>query len=92
MAMAMVLIGPHRVPDHALRRGQERRGAGATVEESVLASVQAWSADDPSARLGLLERSWADDGVYQDPRNRAEGRQERTGPVRPRTHAARSPG
>lgn len=45
-----------------------------SAEGTVLAYVEAWSTPDPSERLRLLEQSWADDGVYQDPRNRAEGR------------------
>tara|TARA_A100001391_G_scaffold154859_1_gene112661 strand:- start:192 stop:560 length:369 start_codon:yes stop_codon:yes gene_type:complete len=34
----------------------------------------AWLEEDEQARLGLLERCWAKDGVYEDPSVRAKGR------------------
>lgn len=34
----------------------------------------AWNEPDAARRLDLLGRSWTDDGVYQDPQSRAEGR------------------
>jgi hypothetical protein len=43
-------------------------------EKAVLAYCQAWATTKPEARLALLERCWAADGVYQDPQSRAEGR------------------
>jgi len=36
--------------------------------------VQAWHERDTAARRRLLERSWADDGVYTDPNTTIEGR------------------
>ena len=42
--------------------------------EVVEAYGAAWNEPDDARRLALLERSWADDGVYQDPSGRAEGR------------------
>ena len=34
----------------------------------------AWNEPDEGKRTALLEESWADDGVYQDPTGKAEGR------------------
>ena len=33
-----------------------------------------WNEADEAKRTALLEQSWADDGVYQDPTSKAEGR------------------
>ena len=33
-----------------------------------------WNEPDEAKRTALLEESWADDGVYQDPAGRADGR------------------
>ena len=33
-----------------------------------------WNEPDEAKRTALLEESWADDGVYQDPTGRADGR------------------
>jgi hypothetical protein len=45
-----------------------------TVEEIVGLYGAAWNEPDEAARRTLLERSWADDGVYCDPSARLEGR------------------
>jgi hypothetical protein len=44
------------------------------ADETVAAYAAAWNEQDEDARRSLLERSWADDGVYTDPTGRAEGR------------------
>jgi SnoaL-like domain len=36
--------------------------------------VRAWNENDEGARHKLLEQSWADDGIYSDPRAIVEGR------------------
>ncbi|MBV8716841.1 MAG: nuclear transport factor 2 family protein [Chloroflexi bacterium] len=43
-------------------------------EEVVLAYLRAYVTEDASERSELLERCWADNGVYQDPNTRVEGR------------------
>src|SRR5512134_125752 len=40
----------------------------------VAAYGAAWNEHDEAKRTALLETSWADDGVYQDPTGIAEGR------------------
>lgn len=45
-----------------------------TTKEIVEAYGASWNEADESKRRALLELSWADDGVFQDPRDRAEGR------------------
>lgn len=40
----------------------------------VEAYGNSWNEPDESARRSLLEKAWADDGVYCDPTARAEGR------------------
>jgi hypothetical protein len=45
---------------------------GASVERYA----RAWIEPDPAARRALLERCWAEDGVYCDPLGRATGREE----------------
>jgi hypothetical protein len=42
--------------------------------EAVADYAQAWLETDPVARRALLERCWAQDGVYCDPIGRATGR------------------
>ncbi len=44
------------------------------ADDTVAAYGAAWNEQDEAARRVLLERSWADDGVYCDPSGRAEGR------------------
>jgi len=46
-----------------------------TTSEIVAAYGAAWNEPDEAKRRELLELSWADDGVFQDPRDRAEGRE-----------------
>jgi hypothetical protein len=46
-----------------------------TTKEIVEAYGAAWNEADEAKRRALLELSWADDGVFQDPRDRAEGRE-----------------
>jgi hypothetical protein len=50
----------------------EARGVDAS--EIVGAYGAAWNEPDEAKRTALLETSWADDGVYQDPTGKAEGR------------------
>jgi len=47
----------------------------ATTREIVEAYGASWNEPDEAKRRELLELSWADDGVFQDPRDRAEGRE-----------------
>lgn len=42
--------------------------------EIVAAYGAAWNETDEAKRTALLERSWADDGVYTDPTATVEGR------------------
>jgi hypothetical protein len=44
------------------------------VNELVATYGAAWNEPDDAQRRHLLEQAWADDGVYQDPMGRAEGR------------------
>jgi hypothetical protein len=44
------------------------------VEAVVAAYGASWAETDPDRRRALLEQAWADDGVYEDPTGRAEGR------------------
>lgn len=44
------------------------------VDEVVATYGTAWNEQDAAKRRSMLERSWADDAVYQDPLGRAEGR------------------
>jgi hypothetical protein len=44
-------------------------------KEIIEAYGASWNEADESKRRALLELSWADDGVFQDPRDRAEGRE-----------------
>ena len=45
-----------------------------TPKETVETYGASWNEPDAAKRRELLERSWADDGVFEDPRDRAEGR------------------
>jgi hypothetical protein len=45
------------------------------VESVVTTYDSAWRETDAERRLALLEQAWADDGVYQDPTARVEGRE-----------------
>jgi hypothetical protein len=45
------------------------------IQEAVDTYGAAWGEEDESKRLELLERAWADDGVYTDPQSRAQGRE-----------------
>lgn len=40
----------------------------------VEAYGQAWNEADPAVRQALLDKAWADDGVYCDPTAKVEGR------------------
>jgi hypothetical protein len=44
------------------------------ANEVVASYGAAWNEPDEAKRAALLEASWADDGVYQDPTGRADGR------------------
>jgi hypothetical protein len=44
------------------------------VQQVVAAYGAAWNEPDEPTRRRLLEQSWADDGCYEDPTGRAEGR------------------
>jgi hypothetical protein len=44
------------------------------VNEVVATYGSAWNEPDASKRRSLLDTSWAEEGVYQDPLGRAEGR------------------
>jgi hypothetical protein len=43
-------------------------------QETIQAYGNAWNEPDEEKRRQLIERSWADGAVFQDPRDRAEGR------------------
>jgi hypothetical protein len=45
-----------------------------TVNDIVQSYGSAWNTSDEAERRALLEKAWADDGVYADPMGRAEGR------------------
>lgn len=44
------------------------------VAEVIGAYGEAWTEPDPARRAELLERAWADDGVYCDPTTTVSGR------------------
>lgn len=44
------------------------------AQETVETYGAAWNETDEAKRRALLEKSWADDGVYTDPQSNAEGR------------------
>ncbi len=46
-----------------------------TVEEVVLAYAAAWAETDEGKRRALLEKSWAENGIYTDPTGEAVGRE-----------------
>jgi hypothetical protein len=46
-----------------------------TAEEVIQAYGDSWNEPDESKRRQLIERSWADGGVFQDPRDRAVGQE-----------------
>ncbi|MBV8713914.1 MAG: nuclear transport factor 2 family protein [Chloroflexi bacterium] len=48
--------------------------ANASAEATVLAYLRAYVTPDMSERRALLDQCWAEDGVYQDPNTRLEGR------------------
>jgi hypothetical protein len=45
------------------------------TEELVLAYVAAWSETDEGKRRALLEKSWAENGIYTDPTVEVVGRE-----------------
>lgn len=45
------------------------------VTEAVITYVRAWHEPDEAVRRGLLELTWAEDGVYTDPGGTIEGRE-----------------
>ncbi len=47
----------------------------ATVEEIVLTYAAAWAETDEGKRRALLEKSWAENGIYTDPTGEAVGRE-----------------
>lgn len=53
-----------------VRAGEEAE----TMEAVVDAYVGSWNEGDEDARRVLLERAWADDGVYTDPTAEVKGR------------------
>ncbi len=46
-----------------------------STDEVVRSYVAAWSTTDELMRRNLLERAWADDGIYCDPLGLVEGRE-----------------
>jgi hypothetical protein len=44
------------------------------TSEIVATYNSAWNEPDEAKRTAILEESWADDGVYQDPQGTVEGR------------------
>ena len=44
------------------------------IKETVATYGAAWNEPDEAKRAALLEVSWADDGIYQDPTATAQGR------------------
>lgn len=46
-----------------------------SLEQAVLAYVDAWNAADDAVRRDLLERSFAADGTYHDPASAVVGRE-----------------
>lgn len=43
--------------------------------EAVTAYAAAWAEPDEDSRRALLEKAWADDGIYIDPTAKVEGRE-----------------
>ena len=50
-------------------------GQSLTPQEAVELYGAAWGEPDPERRRELLERAWADDGVYTDPTAEVKGRE-----------------
>ncbi len=46
-----------------------------STQEIVETYASAWNEPDESKRRTLLEKAWADDGVYTDPQSHVEGRE-----------------
>jgi hypothetical protein len=46
-----------------------------TAREIAEAYGAAWNEPDETTRRALLEKAWADDGVYIDPQSHVEGRE-----------------
>lgn len=46
-----------------------------TPEKAIKNYAKAWEEFDEVKRMRLLEQSWADEGVYSDPLQHAEGRE-----------------
>lgn len=46
-----------------------------TPEEAVRAYIAAWNTRDDTARRDLLDRCWAEDGIYVDPLSEVHGRE-----------------
>lgn len=46
-----------------------------SLDETVAAYGEAWNETDEVKRAALLELSFAEDGIYEDPQSRYEGRQ-----------------
>lgn len=51
------------------------RGQDLTAQEAVDLYGAAWAEPDEERRRGLLERAWAEDGVYTDPTAEVKGRE-----------------
>ena len=52
-----------------------RKGQAVEAAEVIATYGAAWNEADDVRRLALLELAWADEGVYQDPTGRVEGRE-----------------
>lgn len=52
-----------------------------TTAETINAYLHAWNESDEAERRVLLERAWADDGVYIDPITEARGRDALSGAI-----------
>ncbi len=47
-----------------------------SLDEVVLAYIEAWGTPDEQSRRNLLDQCWAEDGVYTDPFYEVRGREE----------------
>lgn len=45
------------------------------AQEAITMYGNAWNEPDEAKRRAMLEKAWADDGVYTDPQSHAEGRE-----------------
>jgi hypothetical protein len=45
-----------------------------SLDEVVLAYIEAWNTPDEEARRNLLDRSWTDDATYIDPASEVQGK------------------